>query len=394
MAASWTLLVYMAADNHLSESIDGKLSRVDVALGLMMTATSSNDVNVIVEVVSVGGKMQRYKIEQGVKLPLGPEPPPIVNTGLPQPLTDFIDFGTARYPSTNVAFILWSDGDGVIDWGVENDAIAIKPNPAVVGGTCATGFSNHFASYLTTTELASALAGSAYCKSGKQIAVVAFDACLMGMIEIAYQLRASASFMLACEIELLGALPYSAMISELVEKPGTDPRAFTLGIVKKFAAAAPAGTNSSLAAVDLSLVAAAAVAWGGLVNAMSTNVVADARTKTPGIYDGGCFVDFTMFLTKLAQAGVPQSGVDTVLLSLANAVIDKTVTGPGLPGYGGVSLYYPNMAFLAKVTSLAFASSVAKNLRTYQELAFPSDTGWGALLGKLLQQPSNHIFDV
>jgi len=317
--------------------------------------------------------MTRWQITHGKKVQVDPSPQPIiVDTGKPGPLKDFINWGLQSYPAMNVAFVMWSHGDGIIDWGPENAAEPGKPNPVFVQGKpCASGFSDTFKDYLTTVDLAADLAASDYCKAGHQLAVAIFDCCLMSMVEIGYEIRASASYMVGCEIELMNpGLPYTPILSGL--GPNVDAKGFASQIVAAYGATTNPNTNATLAAVDLQQLPAFAIAFQKLVVAMTAEIgpVVTARTNYPSIYYG-YFVDIDGFFGKLAQGLAPVSGV---LAALQNAVLpNPVIVGPGVGGYGGLALYFP------------VASALVAYLPTYQALALSKATGWGNLLATLLK---------
>jgi hypothetical protein len=375
MTASWTVLVYMAADNNLSKPPKlGGPSPLDSDLQAMMAATIDPSANVIVEVVTTGGVMTRWQITHGTKTQLDVQPASvIVDTGKPEPLTDFLDWGTRAYPSANVAFVMWSHGDGVIDWGPENAAPARQPNPIFVSGvSCATGFSDTFKDYLTTADLAAALAATAYCQSGEKLGVVVFDSCLMSMVEIGYQITASASYMVGCEIELMNpGLPYTTFLSGITS--ALDAPGFASLVVADYAATTKPATNSTLVAINLQKFPACATAFTALVAVMTSQskAVVAARAAVFGIYYG-YFVDIQILLTALEATLAPAS-VTTAMAALEDAILPSpALTGPGTGGYCGLAMYYPTDPTLVKY------------LPVYQALAFPAATGWGKLLATLL----------
>jgi hypothetical protein len=375
MSASWTVLVYMAADNNLSKPPKpGELSPLDADLQAMMAATIDPGANVIVEVVTTGGVMTRWQITQGTKTQLDVKPASvIVDTGKPGPLTDFLNWGIQAYPSMNVAFVMWAHGDGVIDWGPENAAPSGQPNPILVrGAPCATGFSDTFKDYLTTADLAAALAATAYCQGGGKLGVVVFDSCLMSMVEIGYQIVASASYMVGCEIELMNpGLPYTTILSGMTS--GLDAPGFASLVVADYAATTNAETNSTLVAINLQKLPACATAFTALVAVMTKQsaAVAAARAAAPGIYYG-YFVDIQILLTALQQP-LASDSVTNALAALQNSILpNPALAGPGIGGHCGVAMYYPT------------DPTLVKELPVYQALAFPAATGWGKLLATLL----------
>ncbi|MDP2725364.1 MAG: clostripain-related cysteine peptidase, partial [Syntrophales bacterium] len=64
------------------------------------------------------------------------------------------------------------------------------------------------------------------------------DACLMNMVEVAYQLRDSVSYIVGPEIEepFDGCWPYAEILAYLTAKPAKDPATVASEIVKRYIA--------------------------------------------------------------------------------------------------------------------------------------------------------------
>ncbi len=97
--------------------------------------------------------------------------------GDPNTLADFINWAIATYPAQHYALTLWDHGDGL------NGAIFDEDN----------GFG--FMDNLTVMEMRSGPAG----RAGRSWTSCDFTACDMGLLEVAYQVRNEASYMVASE---------------------------------------------------------------------------------------------------------------------------------------------------------------------------------------------------
>jgi hypothetical protein len=114
--ASWTVLVYLDADNNLErEAIDDFLE--------MAAIGSSAAINVVVQFDRVPGYDSRYGDWTGTlrfRVTQGMTPQPAsaiadlgeVNMGHPQTLSDFVSWGRATYPAQRTALVIWNHGDG------------------------------------------------------------------------------------------------------------------------------------------------------------------------------------------------------------------------------------------------------------------------------------------
>lgn len=151
-AASWTFMVYMDADNNLDPY-------AYYSLGLMEQVGSTRSVNVIVLWDGLYQPAYMYKVNKGeLYLVEGFELNGVeVNMGDPSTLKTFVGFTVGQFKADHYVLVLWDHG---------ND----------VSGVCWDDTSND---HLTHPEVAAAL-------SKWHIDVLAFDACLMAMVEVAY----------------------------------------------------------------------------------------------------------------------------------------------------------------------------------------------------------------
>jgi hypothetical protein len=369
MSKPWTVLLYMAADNSLSVPPTlGGTSLVDDQFADMEAATLDANVIVIVELVTTGGVMTRWRISHGGKARLDEQPQKVyVNTGEVAPLSEFIDWGISQgAPDANVALVMWSHGSGVIDWGQQTEVRASAEQDP--GALRAVGMSDTYESYLRTVDFAQALASSNYCKAGNQFGVVVFDACYMAMVEVSHQIRGSVQYIVASENELdAPGLPYARFLSSL--NSTVDPKSFASSLVKAFGAIAP--SNSTAIALDLSKLSGFAQTFKSLVSVMNAHAVdvVTARSKAPDIYL--CFVDIQRILGTL-QGVLPAGATAPALAALQDATLASVASGPGVAGYGGLAIYFPK------------SKGLVHFLPEYSPLDFPKDTGWSVLLGTLL----------
>jgi Clostripain family len=72
-------------------------------------------------------------------------------------------------------------------------------------------------------------------KTGKKVSLIGMDACLMGMVEVAYQLRSNANYMVASqEVEPLSGYPYTAILQNLTANIEMTPEALAKVIVREY----------------------------------------------------------------------------------------------------------------------------------------------------------------
>ncbi len=354
MPTRWTVLVYMAADNDLGTAPRGKVAPVDADLVAIVAAKSSPEVNVIVQVVRRHGLVTRWRVANQDKtaIPVTKDPGP-VDTGAPGPLADFIKWGLTTYPCTNSAVIVWGHGSGVVDWGEGGLARRSDDASAPLGSR-----------RLSLPQLRKEFEASGHAPLG----LIGLDACLMGTVEVAYELRKTAAFFAACEIVEYLPWPYTQILSDLAAAPTTTPAALAKNVVDRYASAHPSRTSPTagiLAAIDLGKLDALAHAFKALTTAAlagapgSLKPGTNARAATNTIFD--YYVDLREFVHAL-PASAPR---EATLASLAGVLKGVAKVGPIAKELSGLSLFYPS------------APSVQHYLPDYDQLQFPSDTQWG-----------------
>lgn len=241
--ADWTFMVYMAADNNLEAAgIDDFLE--------MSSAGSDNDVNIITLFDRNIGHSNSYDdwtdARRGI-INTGDVPDTLwgesigeVNMGNPQTLIDFAQWGMGNYPADRYALILWDHGSG---WNkkTREDSLIFK---AVCGDD--TG------DYLFMAELRNAL--NTIETNWQEPNLVGFDACLMGMIEVAYEIRQHANVMVGSEkTEPNDGWPYDTILPDLKANSAMNATSLGSTIVTRYYQSF--GNSEILSAINLNSVA-------------------------------------------------------------------------------------------------------------------------------------------
>ena len=233
--AAWTLMVYIDADDS---SLEAQAINDFIE---MASAGSSEDVNIVVQFDRVPGydasyddwtDCRRFLITAGLTPADGNELLNIgeVNMGDPVTLIDFVRWSASSYPADKYALIISSHGKG---WE----------------GCCWDETSGN--DNMNLDEMHSAFAGITEFL-GSPLEIMGFDACLMGMTEVAYEIRDYAGIMIASEhAEPSSGWPYDAITAQLVEAPDTDSAQLAAFMVDSYYAS-HAETGYTMAAIDLS----------------------------------------------------------------------------------------------------------------------------------------------
>ena len=214
----WTVMIYMDADNSLEEF--GWLN-----LGWLESVGSTADVNFVVLMDTMTTETELLYVEKGESVSIdttgtGYDLPDELNMGDGAVLEWFIETTYDKYQADRYAMILWDHGGGF-------------------NGICwdDTYFEEELVEdCILLPELRESFWG-AYNYTGMVFDVVGFDACLMAMPEVAYQMRGLADYLVFSEELVYGqGFPYNAIAEDLVATPDMDGEGLSTVIVEDFAA--------------------------------------------------------------------------------------------------------------------------------------------------------------
>lgn len=196
----WTILNYIAADNNLTEF---QIKNIND-----MEAVGSDENTHILTFIDVGPETKEgvdfkggrlYHITQDndpkkINSRLLKDYGSLVNSGDYKTLRDFIVYTVKNYPSEHIALFL-NDHGGGFTGGMSDDS---------QGGS------------MSVPDLRKALE-EAQKITGKKITILGFDACLMGELEVAYELKNCADYLLASEENEDGnGWPYTPILGNKV----------------------------------------------------------------------------------------------------------------------------------------------------------------------------------
>lgn len=207
----WTFIVYLDGDNNLEKT-------AKKAFNLLETAGSNEDINIIVEFDSLllFEGVRRYYVTHDTSSDITSE---IIETldeknmGDPSTLIDFVTWVCTNYPAERYCLILYDHGNGwrpsfLID-ETDNDDLSMS-------------------------ELKNAM-NNIKQNIGEKIDLLIFDACLMGMTEVYYQIRECVEVVLGSEDVVYGTgLPYHMILSALKNNPSTPISDFVNIILTKY----------------------------------------------------------------------------------------------------------------------------------------------------------------
>jgi hypothetical protein len=203
----WTILMYWDADNSLEFCTEFAMSTWEEAL------TSNEKVNIValVDILSEDG-IWIYEIYGGESHLVATWEEK--NTSDPKVIEEFVDYGMKQYRAAKTMLVVQDHGYG---WrGVCQD----ETNGDVL---------------MPIDGLASALERVKSKNGGKGVDLLAFDACNMATIEVAYELRDAVSYMVGSETMVpFDGLPYQMFIGDLMKDPTLSPAQLAENIVYEY----------------------------------------------------------------------------------------------------------------------------------------------------------------
>jgi hypothetical protein len=203
-------------------------------------------------------------------------------------------------------------------------------------------------------------------QTGQKVSLIGMDACLMSMVEVAYQLRANVNYMVGSqEVEPLSGWPYTAILSSLTSDSGMTPEAVTRLIVQEYGRYYEEDSRGSLpqitqSATNLMVVEKLAEAVGRLASVLRQllveqdfdveNALSYAKRKVVRFKDMDC-VDLYDFLKILRDeytgdrtdlTMVLDEVIDLMTLDIEPKLVVSNVTsGLRLSRVKGLSIYSP-----------------------------------------------------
>ncbi|MFX0194730.1 MAG: clostripain-related cysteine peptidase [Candidatus Hodarchaeota archaeon] len=351
----WTFMVYMAADNNLDyfgyENMEAMKDGLTVR-------ESPQDVNVVVLWDKYDDVTNLYKITTG-------EPELVdgfslngeeTNMGDPDTLRNFVTYTMRRFRANHYVLVLWDHGDDF-------------------RGCC---WDDHPDDYLTHQEITQAL-------SKIHLDILAFDACVEGMIEVIYEyVSAPRGPQIDYVVATEGYVPFAgypyAMILEHFD-PAMNVKDFAKVIVDDYIAfyetLRPASRLVELAYIDMTYINTIVKQLGDLTSYLGANIktshgiVSEARGKGNlgwSEYGWEAYIDFPTFIKSLKKYGIP--GAASLYTDLTNAIYVQA--SGSMKSAEGLGIFFPN-------SEGSFQHKVWWTPGDYLAMRFPHEGWWNFL---------------
>lgn len=235
--ADWTVLIFVQAKNSLSSFAHKNFTD-------MATVGSNSNLNILVEWHQPKKQgVWRYKVGKGQMALDSCDPSKVTNGNSAQDLVDSMSWAVKKFPAKKYALILWNHGIGILDpsWGSSMHIISpktVRKNSRIqVAGITKNLprsapkvlekkgilFNEHTRTYMNNQELTKALRTIKTSVLGnRKIDLLGMDACLMAMVEVAYQVHDCADYLVGSqEVELAYGWNYSTTLSALASGKAT-----------------------------------------------------------------------------------------------------------------------------------------------------------------------------
>ena len=412
----WTFIVYAAADNNLRDYAGRNMKQ-------MATIGSNEFINIVVhlDIRLLGQKKmtRRYYVEKNnpVQVTISEKVP--MDSGDPQTLISACSWAIKEYPADHYILILWNHGTGIIDPYSRkqfdtNKLFSFNPETnnyeldRTIGfidllealndpkGICWDDSSGNF---LTNQKLEFAL-NEIVSKQlkGKKLDIIAFDACLMSMVEIAQITRQYANIQIGSqEVEPGAGWKYDEVLSPFA-RGSIDARTFSAHIVDAFAKAykpigsQPGFVDYTQSALDLNHIEELEINIDQvaqlLMQALQSPQAAQYKSciavsvskKNVTHFNEPSYVDlshlYKNLIKNLNNAALKSNQLTAQLqktleegLSLISACVIKNASGSNLPLARGISIFFPEKRIHPSYKKCNFAKNNWVNFLTMYLLA-------------------------
>ena len=343
----WTIMVYVDGDNNLEGAGIDDINEMELA-------GSTNEVAIIVlfdrhpgydtsngdwtgaRIYKILKDTDMSLIRSELLLDLGE-----VNMGDPETVLFFVNYTVKHFPAEHYMLVFWDHGNA---WRSKQEGMSIK-------GVCWDWTNNN--DYLTQQELRYIF--EKLKSMGIHIDIVGFDACLMQMIEVAYDFIGYADIVVASEeYEPLDGWAYDGFLIPLVTNPDMTPQELASTIVKAYGEfyTNVGLTWTTLSAIDLNKLPNVVSALNKMARALTLEVnfypknattIQSLRDKSEKFCEGE-FIDLWHF-TELINStpgfvNDPRPFASELILALNETVI-ASYAGSDHPNAHGLAIYFP-----------------------------------------------------
>ena len=336
-AKKWTVMVFVNAKNNL-ESFG--LSDVNE-----MEVTGSDDnINIVAELGRINGYStadgdwkggRRYLVQKDADTAKITSPVlmelPKADMGDWNHLVEFTKWSMAKFPAQHYVLVVWNHGAG---W---NKDIAFDAQRGI-------SYDDETGNHITTPQLRQAME-----QIGK-IDIFSMDACLMQMVEVGYEIKDYADYIVASEETEPGdGYTYNTWLSPLAAKPAMAGAELSKAMVDSYTdhyqAINQGATQSSVKTASFGKLTQLLDGWTTEVMAANDLVnVKNARTKAQAFYysTNKDLYHFVKLVSEAsASAAVAAKGKELLNFLATDLIFHNRATGAKYANSFGLAVYIP-----------------------------------------------------
>jgi hypothetical protein len=339
----WTILVYMAADNNLSD-----YSALDI--NEMKTVGSNDSLNVVVLWDDQSTHHGYYYIDKNKTKLL--KKTGEVNTGDISTATDFINYSVNKFPSEKYMWIYWNHG-GAVDRNIQKGVAWDETH------------NNDHLSEVEQKKIFSYF----YDKINKKIDIVGFDACLMATAELMYQYKDFANYLIASEQTIAGEGWDYKFLNSIVNNPDITPVNLSKSVLEYYKAFYLKETDVTLSIANLESINI----LGKLLDTFSNDVIKSGITGS-SFYKlaqkedfSGYTKDLYVYLKNISKSKTMTNVIKTDAENIMKNINDNLIIGEW---HGST---WKSKAYGVSIT-------LKSDTSIYSELDICKDTKWDEFL--------------
>ena len=366
--ANWTFMIYLDGDNNLEGAGIDDMNEMEVV-------GSTSNVNIVVQFDRIPnydstngdwtGTRRYYVTQDADTATIGSTPIQDlgeVNMADPNTLVNFTEWTMQNYPADHYALILWNHGSG---WKYPKNGRDLFK--------CVIYDDTSGGDDLSMQELQLAL-NTIKTDTGETMDILGFDACLMQMVEVAYQVKDYSAVMVGSEETEPGdGWPYDTILLNLTANPSMTPSELGSEIVADYIASygtSGCETQSAANQTKLSNLISAVNNFAHVLNhslpSCSDEILsARMRSEAYGDYE---FIDLYHF-SELINLSIS----DTVVQTAATAVMNNITNTIFAEAHG--ALHLNSHGF-----TIYFPMAQGTYLKSYDNIDFTNDTKWDEFL--------------
>lgn len=265
-------------------------------------------------------------------------------------LVDFVQWARKTAPAKHYMLIVWNHGSG---WTVsrQND-----------GQIWAEGISydDQTGNHITTEQLGQALAAVG------QVDIYASDACLMQMMEVAFQIKDYAAVIVGSEeVEPGDGYTYDTLLAPLAAKPSMTAAELAKVTVKTYAdhykGGGQSATQSALDSSSLAKLSGLIDAWTDAVRSANETAVVKAAAEGAQAYYYADNKDLLDFVRKVdaatKSAAVKSAGAELERFLTGSVVLANAKVGDAVARSAGLAVYLPLGSYNSDYDALAWSQA-------------------------------------